>query len=91
MTLKLFCLLTLCGGCSHAHDIAAGQKHELQEQHFVSDQGLDLHLKNFQNDSMKNGHLKVHTQSTVKYSYSHESLIIITCVLLTMSDIGKDC
>ena len=41
---------------------------------------------------MKNGHLKVHTQSTVKYSYSPETgFIIITCVLLTMSDIGKDC
>ena len=72
MTLKLFRLLTLCGGFSHAHDIAAGQKHKLNEQHFVSCQGLDLHLKDFQNDSakkqngsMKNGHLKVHTQSTV--------------------------
>ena len=51
---QTFCLLTLCGSCSHAHDIAAGQKHELQEQHFVSDQGLDLHLKNFQNDFAKN-------------------------------------
>ena len=42
---------------------------------------------------MKNGHLKVHIQSTVKNSYSPESFIIITCtcVLLTMSDIGKDC
>ena len=47
----------------HAHDIAAGQKHELQKQHFVSDQG--------------------HTQSTVKHSYSPDSFIIITCVLLT--------
>ena len=42
---------------------------------------------------MKNGHLKIHTQSirTVKYSYSPENFIIITCVLLTMSDIGKGC
>ena len=40
---------------------------------------------------MKNGDLRVHTQSTVKHSYSPESFIIITCVLLTMSDIGKDC
>ena len=54
MTLKLFHLLTLCGGCSHAHDIAAEQKHELQEQHIVSGQDLDLHLKNFQNDFSKN-------------------------------------
>ena len=38
---------------------------------------------------MKNGHLKVYTQSTVKHSYSLESFIIITCVLLTMSDSGK--
>ena len=53
MTLKLFHLLTLCGGFSHAHDIAAGQKHKLNEQHFVSGQGLNLHLKNFQNDSAK--------------------------------------
>ena len=53
-THKPSCLLTLCGGCSHARDIAEGKKHELQEQHFVRDQGLDLHLKNFQNDSAKN-------------------------------------
>ena len=32
---------------------------------------------------MKNGHLKVHTQNTVKHSYSPKSFIIITCVLLT--------
>ena len=38
---------------------------------------------------MKNGHLKVRTQSTVKYSYLSESFIMITCVLLTMSDIGR--
>ena len=85
---------------AHAHDIEAGQKHELQEQHFVNGQSLYLHLKNFQNDfaknkmaPMKNGHLKVHTQSTltVKYSYLPESfIIIIMCVLLTMPDIGKD-
>ena len=31
---------------AHAHDIEAGQKHQLQEQHFVNGQGLDLHLKN---------------------------------------------
>ena len=36
---------------------------------------------------MKNGHLKIH--STVKYSYPPESFIIITSVLLTMSDIGR--
>ena len=82
---------------AHAHDIEAGQEHELPEQHFVNCQGIDLHLKNFQNDfaknkngSMKNGHQKVHAQSTVKYLY-HESFVIITCVLLTMPDIGKDC
>ena len=39
---------------AHAHDIQAGQKHQLQEQHFVNGQGLDLHLKNFENDSAKN-------------------------------------
>ena len=53
MTLKRFHLLPLCSGCSHAHDIAAEQKHELQEQHIVSGQDLDLHLKNFQNDFEK--------------------------------------
>ena len=35
---------------------------------------------------MKSAHLKVHTESTVKYSYVPESFIIITCVL---SDIEK--
>ena len=40
---------------------------------------------------MKNGHLEVHSQSTEKHSYPPESFIIITCVLLTMPDIGKDC
>ena len=40
---------------------------------------------------MKNGDLKVLTQSTVKYSYPPESIIMITCVLLTMLDSGKDC
>ena len=41
---------------------------------------------------MKNGHLKVHTQSTVKHSYSPESFIIITCVLLTtVRQILEDC
>ena len=40
---------------------------------------------------MKNGHLKVHTQSTVKYPHPLENFIMIMCVLLTMSDIGKDC
>ena len=41
---------------------------------------------------MKNGHLKVHTQSTVtEYSYPPERSIIITCVSLTVSDIGTDC
>ena len=39
---------------AHAHDIEAGQKHELQEQHFVNSQGLDLSLKQFQNDFAKN-------------------------------------
>ena len=74
------------------------KKHESREQHFVNGQGLDLHLKNFQNDfaknkmaPMKNGHLKVHTQSTLQYSYPPESFIITTCALLTMPDIGKDC
>ena len=69
---------------TRAHDIEAEQKHELQEQHFVNGQGLDLHLKNFQNDfakntmaPMKNGHMKVHTQSTLKCSYLPESFIII--------------
>ena len=38
---------------------------------------------------MKNGHLKVRIQSTVKYSYPPQSFIMITCVLLTMSDIGR--
>ena len=38
---------------------------------------------------MKNGHLKVRTQSTVKYSYTPESFVMIMCVLWTMSDIGK--
>ena len=34
---------------------------------------------------MKNGHLKVHTQNTVKHSYSPETgFINITCVLLTV-------
>ena len=39
---------------AHAHDIEAGQKHELQEQRFVNGQGLDLYLKNF----LKNGFAK---------------------------------
>ena len=39
---------------AHAHDTEAVQKHELQEQHFVNGQCLDLHLKNFQNDFGKN-------------------------------------
>ena len=41
---------------AHAHDIdhEAGQKHQLQEQHFVNGQGLDLHMKNFENDFAKN-------------------------------------
>ena len=39
---------------------------------------------------MKNGHVKVHTQSTAKYSYPPESFIMIMCVLLTLSDIGID-
>ena len=43
-----------CEVAGHAHDIEAGQKHELQEQHFVNGQGLDLHFKNFQNDFAKN-------------------------------------
>ena len=30
-----------------------------------------------------------HTQSTVKYSYLPESSFMITCVLLTVSDIGR--
>ena len=38
---------------------------------------------------MKDGNLKVHIQSTLKYSYSPQSFIIITCVLLTVSDIGR--
>ena len=38
----------------HAHDIEAGQKHGLREQHFVNGQGLDLYLKKFQNDFPKN-------------------------------------
>ena len=77
MTLKLFHLLTLCGGCSHAHDIGAEQKHESQGQHIVSGQGLDLHLKTFQSDFAKK---------------RNESFIIITCVSLTaVADIGKDC
>ena len=81
---------------AHAHDIEAGQKHELQKQHFVNGQGLDLHWKNVQSDlaknkmaPMKNGHLKVHTQSTLKYSYPLESFIIIMCALLIMPDIGR--
>ena len=68
----------------HEHDIEAAQKPELQKQHFINDQGLDLHLKKFQNDfaknkmaPVKNGHLNVHTRSTVKCSYLPESLIII--------------
>ena len=36
------------------HDIEAGQTHELQEQHFVNGEGLDLHLKSFQYDFAKN-------------------------------------
>ena len=36
---------------AHAHDIEAG--HELQKQHFVNGQGLDLYLKKFQNDFAK--------------------------------------
>ena len=39
---------------AHAHDIGAGQKHELQGQHFVNGQGLDLYLKKLQNDFAKN-------------------------------------
>ena len=39
---------------------------------------------------MKNGHLKVRTQSTVKYSYPPETFIMVACVLLTMLDIVKD-
>ena len=53
---------------AHAHDIEAGQKHQLQEQHFVNGQGLDLHLKALKMILPK-----------------------IKFVLLTMSDIGKDC
>ena len=42
---------------AHAHDIEAGYKHQLQEQHFVNGQGLDLHLKNFENDFEKKQNL----------------------------------
>ena len=76
MTLKLFHLLTLCCGCSHAYDNGTEQKH-VQEHHIVSGQGLDLHLKDFQNGFAKK---------------RNESFIIITCVSLTaVSDIGNDC
>ena len=72
---------------AHAHDIEAGQKHELQEQHIVNGQGLDLHLKNFQNDfaknkmaPMKNGHLKVHTQSTLGSIHIYLKASLLLCV-----------
>ena len=79
------------------HDIDAGQKHELHEQHFLNGQGLDLYLKKFskwfcqkENGAIKNGHLNVRTQCTVKYSYPPQGFIMIMCVLLTTSDIGID-
>ena len=40
-----------------AQDIKAGHKHQLQEQHFVNGQGLDLHLKKFENDFAKKQNL----------------------------------
>ena len=72
---------------ANAHDIEAGQKHELQEQHFVNGQGLDLHLKNFQNDfaknkmaPMKNEHLKVHTPSTLRSIHIYLKALLLLCV-----------
>ena len=73
---------------AHAHDIEAGQKHELQEQNFINGQALNLHLmKNFQNDfaknkmaPMKNGHLKVHTQSTLRSIHVCLKALLLLCV-----------
>ena len=42
--------LLICVVAAHAHDIEAGHKYELQGQHFVNDQALDLYLKKLQND-----------------------------------------
>ena len=39
---------------ANVHGIEAGQKHELQQQHFVNGEGLDLHLEKFENDFAKN-------------------------------------
>ena len=52
--LSNFLVFLHCVVAVHGHDIEAGQKHELQEQYFVNGQGLDLCLKNFQNDFAKN-------------------------------------
>ena len=73
---------------AHAHDIEIGQKHALQEEHFVNSQGLDLHLmKNFQNDFVKNkmapmkdGHLKVHIQSTLRSIHACLKPLLLLCV-----------
>ena len=53
---KLFDLIDFldCVGAALVRDIEAWQKHELQEQHFVNGQGLDLYLKKFENDFAKN-------------------------------------
>ena len=73
---QTFRLLTLCGGCGHAHDMAAGQRYELQEQDFVSGQGLDLYLKNFQNDFAKTKWL--HEEWTSESPHSEYSEVFIS-------------
>ena len=55
---------------AHVHDIEAEQKHELQGQHFVNGQGLDLYLTKFQNDFAKKEWLREKWTSEPHSEYS---------------------
>ena len=66
----------------HAHDIEAGQKHELQEQHFVNGFALEKLSKLIlaKTKWMKNGHLKVHTRSTMRSIHIYLKALLLYCI-----------